>query len=146
MNSLISCSRLLSSSNSLWMTPPSISTCIKLKAQRQVVNARFEHNQGESKPVDENMIVLRIRIKEMKLLEAGKIGPPSNWMRWEKKYFAHYKEDVYEAIGLIQMYLIETRPALALGMLALLCLSVPFSTYVLILHVMDITKSLSFHV
>lgn len=110
------------------------------------MNARFEHNQGESKLVDENMIVLRIRIKEMKLLEAGKMGPPSNWMEWEKKYYAHYNEDVCEAIGLIQIYLMESRPALALGMLALLCLSVSYSTYVLILHAMEMTQTLFFHV
>ncbi|KAK4346761.1 hypothetical protein RND71_033100 [Anisodus tanguticus] len=111
---------------------------MKLKARRKVVNARFDqHNRGGSKNVDENMIVLRMRIKE---LEAGKSEPSSNWMGWEKKYFAHYNEDVCEVIGLLQMYLMETRPALALGMLALLCLSVPFSTYVLVLHIMEMAK------
>ncbi|KAK4367940.1 hypothetical protein RND71_011732 [Anisodus tanguticus] len=142
MTSSFSCSRLQISSKSFWTTPPSGSACIKfIKARRQVVNARFErHNRGGSKIVDENMIILRMRIKEMKLLEAGKSRPPSNWMGWEKKYFARYNEDVCEVIGLLQMYLMETRPALALGMLALLCLSVPFSTYVLVLHIMEMAK------
>ncbi|XP_060195405.1 uncharacterized protein LOC132624679 [Lycium barbarum] len=129
---------------SVAMAPPSGSTCMKFKkAPRQVVNvnARFDqHNRGRSKIVDENMIVLRMRIKEMKLLEAGKSGAPSNWMGWEKKYFAHYNEDVCEVIGLLQMYLMETRPALAIGMSALLCLSVSCSTYFLVLHALEMAK------
>ncbi|MCD7467459.1 hypothetical protein HAX54_004907 [Datura stramonium] len=116
------------------------SACMRfIKVRRRVVNARFdEHNRGgrSKNIVDENMIVLRMRIKEMKLLEAGELGPPSNWMGWEKKYFAHYNEDVCEAVGLLQIYLMETRPALALGMLALICLSVPFSTYFLVMEIM----------
>ncbi|KAJ8567431.1 hypothetical protein K7X08_019639 [Anisodus acutangulus] len=100
MTSSFSCSRLQISCKSFWTTPPSGSACIKfIKARRQVVNARFErHNRGGSKIVDENMIILRMRIKEMKLLEAGKSRPPSNWMGWEKKYFAYYNEDVCEVI------------------------------------------------
>jgi len=76
----------------------------------------------------------------MKLLETEKSGPPSNWMGWEKKYFSHYNEDVCEAIGLLQMYLMETRPALALGMLALICLSLSLSTYFLLQQVIEMAK------
>lgn len=141
MTSLISsCSNLFNSSKSFGTIPPVGMKFIKVL--RRVVNARFDrHNRGGSKNiVDENMIVLRMRIKDMKLLEAGQSGPPSNWMGWEKKYFAHYNEDVCEVIGLLQMYLMETRPALALGMLALICLSVPFSTYFMVLQVMEMAK------
>ncbi|CAN4083148.1 unnamed protein product [Withania somnifera] len=148
MTSSISCSKLQNSSTFFGITPHAGGVCMKfIKAPRGVVNARFDqHNRGgSSKIVDENMIVLRMRIKEMKVLETGKSGAPSNWMGWEKEYFEHYNEDVYEAIGLLQMYLMETRPALALGMLGLICLSVPFSTYSLVLQVMEMAKFI-FHV
>ncbi|KAJ8545910.1 hypothetical protein K7X08_018493 [Anisodus acutangulus] len=105
MTSSFSCSRHQISSKSFWITPPAGSACMKLKARRKVVNARFDqHNRGGSKNVDENMIVLRMRIKE---LEAGKSGPSSNWMGWEKKYFAHYNEDVCEAIELRGLQIIQ---------------------------------------
>ncbi|KAF3620470.1 hypothetical protein FXO38_18905 [Capsicum annuum] len=143
MTSSISCCNLLNSSKSLGINPHAGSAYVKfMKVSRLAVSARSfdQHNRGGSKIVDENMIVLRMRIKEMKLLEVGKSGPPSNWMGWEKMYFPHYNEDVCEVIGLLQMYLMETRPALALGMLALICLSVPFSTYSLFLQVMEMAK------
>ncbi|KAH7533874.1 hypothetical protein FEM48_Zijuj04G0178000 [Ziziphus jujuba var. spinosa] len=73
----------------------------------------------EGKLVDENMIELRIRIQEMKMLEMGDEQPPSDWMEWEKDYFEHYKEDVYEGIGLLQNWLMNVRPSLALGFVAL---------------------------
>ncbi|KAG5623684.1 hypothetical protein H5410_008902 [Solanum commersonii] len=135
-----SCSNLLNSSKSFETTP---SVGMKF-TKRVVINARFDqynNRGGRSKNiVDENMIVLRMRIKDMKLLETEKSGPPSNWMGWEKKYFSHYNEDVCEAIGLLQMYLMETRPALALGMLALICLSLSLSTYFLLQQVIEIAK------
>ncbi|GMN28300.1 hypothetical protein TIFTF001_002013 [Ficus carica] len=68
--------------------------------------------------VDENMIVLRMRIRGVKMLENGHDGrdqPPSDWMEWEKQYFVHYNEDVLEGIGLLQNYLMNIRPSLALG-------------------------------
>ncbi|KAA8547753.1 hypothetical protein F0562_004182 [Nyssa sinensis] len=51
--------------------------------------------------VDEDMIVLRLRIRETKILETS-YEPPSNWMEWEKQYYiAHdYDKDVCEAMVL----------------------------------------------
>ncbi|OIT27202.1 hypothetical protein A4A49_63528, partial [Nicotiana attenuata] len=122
--------------------PPSSSTFLNRKL-RLVVCARNKDGYNGSKLVDENMIVLRMRIKEMNISssEAGKL-PSSNWMEWEKKYFSHYNDVVFEVVRLLQIYLMETRPALALGMLTLLSLSVPISTYALVQHAMEIGKSL----
>lgn len=122
---------------SLLISPPSV------VLKRGVINARFDQYNGGGRSknmVDENMIVLRMRIKDMKILETEKSGPPSNWMGWEKKYFAHYNEDICEAIGLLQMYLMETRPALAMGMLGLICLSLSLSTYSMVQQLMEIAK------
>ncbi|KAJ4961141.1 hypothetical protein NE237_021051 [Protea cynaroides] len=61
--------------------------------------------------VDENMIVLRKRIHEMKKMEKNQ-EPPEDWMEWEKKYYRHYNSDVYEAVGLLQTQLMdEAKPA-----------------------------------
>ncbi|KAL3526995.1 hypothetical protein ACH5RR_011651 [Cinchona calisaya] len=111
-----------------------------------IVKARKDHDNVHhgGKLVDESMIVLRMRIKEMKMLESGHDDQlPSNWMEWEKKYyFAHYNEDVCEAIGLLQTYLMKTRPSLALGTLAILALSVPISTCLVLLNFAELVKGL----
>ncbi|OMO73399.1 hypothetical protein COLO4_27129 [Corchorus olitorius] len=87
-----------------------------------------DHYQG--KLVDESMIVLRMRIKEMKVLEkSDDIDEVSlNLMEWEKQYLLHYYEDIYQAIGLLQNYLMNVRPSLGLGMMLFLMFSVPLST------------------
>ncbi|XP_076894010.1 uncharacterized protein LOC143546175 [Bidens hawaiensis] len=81
--------------------------------------------------VDENMIVLRMRIQEA---EMGGLPPviSENWMEWEKKYYEDYVRDVCEAMRMLQMCLMNTRPSLALGTLALLMLSVPLSASIVI--------------
>ena len=93
------------------------------------------------KLVDEDMIVLRMRIREMKMLETSE-SPPSDWKEWEKRYYDHYNEDVCEAVGLLQSYLMNIRPSLALGFLALIALSVPISTAVVILHAIGMARGI----
>ncbi|TXG70000.1 hypothetical protein EZV62_004935 [Acer yangbiense] len=85
--------------------------------------------------VDENMIVLRMRIQERKMLERRN-KTPSIWMEWEKKYYANngYNEDVCEVLGFLQNYLINNRPTLALGLIALVALSLIISTGVALFH------------
>lgn len=93
------------------------------------------------------MIVLRMRIRGVKMLENGHDGrdqPPSEWMEWEKQYFVHYNEDVLEGIGLLQNYLMNIRPSLALGLVTLFILSVPISSALVIFHVVEITKQIFF--
>ncbi|KAG6394340.1 hypothetical protein SASPL_144924 [Salvia splendens] len=110
-----------------------------------VVNKRFaiKAQQGgeEGKSVDENMIVLRMRIKKMKVIESvgggegegeeGVVAAPE-WKEWEKRVFTHYHEGVLDTVGLLQSYLMNTRPSVALGMLALIAMTVPFSTSVVV--------------
>ncbi|KAL5745097.1 hypothetical protein ACOSP7_026243 [Xanthoceras sorbifolium] len=76
---------------------------------------------GSGRTVDEDMIVLRMRIREQKMLEM-RSEPPPNWMEWEKKYYANngYGEDICEALGFLQNYLMNMRPAFALGLIALI--------------------------
>ncbi|KAM7478228.1 hypothetical protein LguiA_026441 [Lonicera macranthoides] len=89
----------------------------------------------DGKLVDENMIVLRMRIKDMKMSGTSQM-PPSDWMEWEKQYIRDYYEDVCDGVGLLQMCLMNTRPCLAMGMVALVALSVPISAWVIIFNVM----------
>ncbi|XP_059639760.1 uncharacterized protein LOC132282155 [Cornus florida] len=101
---------------------------------------RSGHDYG-GRPVDENMIILRMRIREAKMLEDIR-SPPENWMEWEKRYSAHYNEDVCEAVGLLQSFLMDTRPCLAFGMAALILLSLTLSTSGFLLYVIHIAKRL----
>ena len=93
------------------------------------------------KLVDESIIVLRMRIREVKMLETSK-SPPSNWMEWEKRYYEHYNEDVCQAVGLLQSYLMNIRPSLALGFLGLISLSVPMSTVMGMFQAIEMAKGL----
>ncbi|KAK3218353.1 hypothetical protein Dsin_012323 [Dipteronia sinensis] len=91
--------------------------------------------------VDENMIVLRMRIRENKMLETRN-ETPSNWMEWEKKYYANcgYNEDVCEASGFLQNYWMNKRPALVLGLITLVTLSLVLSTGVVLVHAIQIAQ------
>ncbi|KAG6720449.1 hypothetical protein I3842_03G062300 [Carya illinoinensis] len=89
--------------------------------------------------VDENMIALRLRIREMKISETN-YEPPLNWMEWEKQYFLRCNEDISEALVLLQNYLMNTRPGLAFGMVALVFFSVLISYGVAFIHAMEIAK------
>ncbi|KAG6720450.1 hypothetical protein I3842_03G062400 [Carya illinoinensis] len=109
------------------------------------VNAGRSERNGRDyggRLVDENMIVLRMRIREMKISETSQAEPPSNWMEWEKQYYRHYDEDVCEVIGQLQSYLMSIRPSLALGMAAVVTLSVPVSAGMFFLHVLEIAKAI----
>ncbi|KAB1211263.1 hypothetical protein CJ030_MR6G021547 [Morella rubra] len=89
--------------------------------------------------VDENMIELRLRIREMKISETN-YEPPSNWMEWEKHYFLRYNEDVCEALRLLQNYLMSLRPTAAFGMVALVTAAVLVSSGVTLFHAIEIGK------
>lgn len=65
---------------------------------------------------------------------------PSNWMEWEKRYYKNYDAYVYEVVGVIQSGLMNTRPSLAIALMALITLSFPVSTFVLVSNAMEITK------
>ncbi|KAE8022812.1 hypothetical protein FH972_008581 [Carpinus fangiana] len=79
---------------------------------------------------------------EMKMMER-KYEPPSDWMHWEKQIYTSYDSFISEMMGLLQIQLMNTRPSLALGILALLILSVPTSTALVLFHFMQITMDVS---
>ncbi|KAK3024120.1 hypothetical protein RJ639_043579 [Escallonia herrerae] len=101
-------------------------------------DARDRDHDG-SRAVDDNMIVLRQRIREMRTEEATDEAP-ADWMEWEKGYYSSYNSDVCEAVGLLQYFLMETRPSLALGMVALVIISVMISTTVVGLSLVGIVE------
>ncbi|KAM7520301.1 hypothetical protein LguiB_019263 [Lonicera macranthoides] len=116
-----------------------VARSINIRARRE---KRGQDNYG-GKLVDENMIVLRMRIKDMKMLETRQ-APPSDWMGWEKRYSRDYNEDVCEGVGFLQMFLLNTRPCLAIGILGLVASSVPISAWVIIFNVVSMVKGLAF--
>lgn len=115
---------------------------VHLQRRRHLkVSASCDRDNHDGKLVDEAMIVLRMRIHDIEMTETrDQNEPPSNWMEWEKRYYANYNSDICEAVGLLQSQLMNTRPSLALGMLALITLSVPFSTAALMSPFLDIFK------
>lgn len=90
--------------------------------------------------VDESMIVLRKRIHEMNMIEKN-YEPPSDWMDWEKRYYTSYDSIICEAMGFLQTQLMNTRPGLALGLMALVAMSVLTSTALVFFHLVDLTKA-----
>ncbi|PIN26005.1 hypothetical protein CDL12_01284 [Handroanthus impetiginosus] len=81
-----------------------------------------KRDANDHKLVDENMIVLRIRIQELKMREQENNRAARSY-EWEKKWYKNYESDVYEGIGLLQMLMMNTRPSLVLGVLVLLVFS-----------------------
>lgn len=90
----------------------------KKGSQRRMVRRRCRWGRM----VDEGMIVLRWRIKEMKMLEKEEAA--SDWMEWEKQYCPDYHRHLLHAMDLLQSYFIGLRPSVALGMLFLVAFSV----------------------
>ncbi|XP_027367251.1 uncharacterized protein LOC113873354 [Abrus precatorius] len=95
----------------------------------------------DGKLVDENMIILRMRIREIEMVEM-KSKAPSDWTEWEKEYFENYDSDVYEVVGLLQRLLMNTRPCFVVGMLALLMLSISTSMSLLVFHLIQLAKEI----
>jgi hypothetical protein len=83
------------------------------------------------------MILLRLRIRDIEM-EEMKMKTPTDWTEWEKKYFANYGSDVCEAVGLLQRFLMNTRPSLAVGMVVLIMLSLSMSMSQLVFHLVEL--------
>lgn len=87
--------------------------------------------------MDENMMVLRKRIHEMKMVERN-YEPPSHWMHWEKRFYCNYDATIFDALSILQTFLMNSRPSVAFGTLFLLLVSVPVSTAVFAFRILDI--------
>ena len=110
-----------------------------------IVCKRSENDKefGSGRIVDEDMIELRLRIRELKLIEKGEeICVPSNWYEWEKKHHKDIQRSVYEVIGNLQIFLTNCRPSLGLGIIAFVVLSVLFSSGLLITHSIEIIEGI----
>ncbi|XP_004496979.2 uncharacterized protein [Cicer arietinum] len=98
-----------------------------------------DHNFG-GRLVDESMIILRKRIHEMNMIEKN-YEAPSNWMEWEKKYYTSYDSIICEAMGVLQTQLMNTRPSVALGVIAFVAISVPTSSALIFLHLLELARN-----
>ncbi|XP_061991225.1 uncharacterized protein LOC133709479 [Rosa rugosa] len=124
-------------------SPKAGSVIRQQRRSRIVASSRKEahdhHQNYSSRLVDENMIVLRKKIHEMKMVERN-YEPPAEWMDWEKRYYTSYDSFICQVMGLLQSQLMNTRPSLALAFMALIVLSVPASTFMVFSHLLEITK------
>ncbi|KAL0463491.1 UNVERIFIED_CONTAM: hypothetical protein Slati_0236700 [Sesamum latifolium] len=75
----------------------------------------------------------------MKMIERN-YEPPMEWMDWEKRFYASYDSIICDAMGHLQSYLMETRPSLALAIIALIAFSVPTSTALLMYNLLELSK------
>ncbi|KAG8384145.1 hypothetical protein BUALT_Bualt04G0087800 [Buddleja alternifolia] len=113
-------------------------------------NSLIIKNQGrnEGKSTDENMVVLKMRIKKLKVSEkissnqGAEAAPSKDWKDWEKKIFTRYHESVFDSMELLQSYLMNTRPSLALGILTLVAMSVPLSSSVVMVNALKVARGL----
>ncbi|KAL6539036.1 hypothetical protein OROMI_025362 [Orobanche minor] len=99
----------------------------------------FENQDFSGRRVDESMIVLRMRIHEMKMGE-NNYEPPREWMDWERRIYTNYDSMICDGMGHLQSYMMETRPSLALGMIALIALSVPILAAVVMSNLLELIK------
>ncbi|XP_058184618.1 uncharacterized protein LOC131302059 [Rhododendron vialii] len=102
---------------------------------------------GGRSVVDENLIVLRKRIHEMKAAESGHEPPPAHWMEWEKRWYAGKDEFACELTGLLQTRMMGARPCLVLGAILVIALSVPTAGAVAGIQMLAVIKGvcLGFH-
>lgn len=115
------------------------STSVVASMRRGSSSSYDDRDFNGGRLVDENMIVLRKRIHEMKMIEKS-YQPPSDWMEWEKRWYTSYDSFICEVMGMLQSQLMNTRPSLALGMLALIMLSLPMSTSTILFHFIEMSK------
>ena len=101
----------------------------------------------DGKQVDESMIVLRLRIRDIemkKMKEEEEIEEGGHWWRimdWERRYWRNnYASDIYHVVGLFQTLLMETRPCVAFGILLVLFFTLSFSMSFSFLHLVDLGK------
>ncbi|XP_021824203.1 uncharacterized protein LOC110765396 [Prunus avium] len=114
-------------------------TRVFASSRKEADHEPYRQNFYRSRLVDENMIVLRKRVHEMKMVERN-YEPPSDWLDWEKRYYTTYDSFICQLMGLLQSQLMNTRPSFALATLALIILSLPTSTLLLFFHLLDLTK------
>ncbi|XP_010044166.2 uncharacterized protein LOC104433189 [Eucalyptus grandis] len=91
--------------------------------------------------VDLDMIVLRKRIHEMSMAERGH-EPPPEWMGWEKRCYASYDSIICETVGFLQSRMMNARPGVVLGVAALLAMSVPTSSALVLFRLAEMAREI----
>ncbi|KAM0019923.1 hypothetical protein Hdeb2414_s0025g00661381 [Helianthus debilis subsp. tardiflorus] len=84
----------------------------------------YKKDGSDSEGWDENMIVLRERIRKMKEEMEHNSGDdrlPANWMQWEKTnfYSGDYRSHICDVITLLQQFLMDCSPSVVLGLVVL---------------------------
>ncbi|KAF9673968.1 hypothetical protein SADUNF_Sadunf10G0078900 [Salix dunnii] len=112
-------------------------TCPDTNKRRSIKISALRRDDYSDKLIDEDMIVLRMRVQEMKIAERI-YEASSDWMEWEKRYYrGSYNSDICEAVGCLQSVLMKTRPGLVLGMVGLVALSIPTSVGLVLFHCVE---------
>nr|XP_010916326.1 uncharacterized protein LOC105041170 [Elaeis guineensis] len=103
---------------------------------------RRKHEEGV---VDENMKTLRQRLRAIKMMDRGD-GLLEEWIEWEKQYYhTFFQSNNCEILGLLQLYPVDARPSLAIGVTMMVRLSIPISVLVVMLYLMDAAKGILDH-
>ncbi|KAJ0247979.1 Mediator of RNA polymerase II transcription subunit [Hirschfeldia incana] len=126
---------ILISSSPLRFNPLTSSQRITKKRIQTTVCGGYYYRGG--RVVDENMVILRKRIHERKMVERN-YEPPSHWMQWEKRFYCTYDANICAALSLLQSFLMNSRPSVAFGTMLLLFVSVPVSSAFFAFRILDI--------
>ncbi|XP_059072837.1 uncharacterized protein LOC131073707 isoform X1 [Cryptomeria japonica] len=114
---------------------------VKKKMPRFAVKAVNSGDSEHRNIVDEDMLVLRKRMHEVRMEEINYI-PPQHWMEWEKKWYTTYDSDVCSSLLWLQNILLNTRPGVAVAIVALISLSVAASLLEIPIHLKEIITEL----
>ncbi|KAL0446801.1 UNVERIFIED_CONTAM: hypothetical protein Slati_1808000 [Sesamum latifolium] len=111
-----------------------------VSARKRDRGSNDDKGRCQGNNVDENMIVLRIRMQEMLRKEEQQSYEESKdkWMVWCK----NYEWRVIEGVGLLQILLMNTRPSLVVGMAALLMYSVCTSLAVMLCYLLHFSMGM----
>ncbi|KAK1419854.1 hypothetical protein QVD17_29238 [Tagetes erecta] len=107
------------------LTLPGASISTKLHHRNRPIKTMmaWKREGSSGKMVDEDMITLRERLRKMKFemeCEGDDHRLPDDWMQWEKSYIysGGYHSDVYEAVAVLHRFLIDCRPSVVVGLVA----------------------------
>ncbi|XP_062231890.1 uncharacterized protein LOC133929230 [Phragmites australis] len=109
---------------------------------------------SNSSSVDEDMATLQRRIRETRAAlseddidngtDAGVgLPPPAEWTELEQRHHWSYMAGVRGAAGLLQAFLVNARPGLGAGVVALLLLGLPASLFLVCAQLITAVDSLS---
>ncbi|PKA63505.1 hypothetical protein AXF42_Ash005400 [Apostasia shenzhenica] len=128
---------------SILLPPPPLPPS-KLLASKRIRSIGGRGEGGGGGLVDENMVVLRRRIRELQSEEENFCDDrTAGWMEWEQRYYgSSYGSDVCEAVGLLQALLLSTRPAIAVGVGVAVAAGVPAAGVIIFVQIVGALGSI----